>query len=217
MKENVESESTPNKGSEWPNSYKFPLSSHWDEDYHLVLDDNFYIPPIPNFEAEPVEEIGLNIESENMLEMMEDIPRFETESEVSTVASGSTTASLPAISIVLHFDSLDAQLDFIMETTKKHAKPLERKHRRSRKTPQQLKILIDELGDTSQNADKAKIKEVAAKVGLTELQVYKWYWDRKSKICSVMLNEHSLYNLSLIHICRCRRIERCRSRWSPYH
>ena len=25
------------------------------------------------------------------------------------------------------------------------------------------------------------------------------------------------YNLSLIHIWRCRRIERCRSRWSPYH
>eukprot|EP00826_Nyctotherus_ovalis_P016169 TRINITY_DN14664_c0_g1_i2.p2 TRINITY_DN14664_c0_g1~~TRINITY_DN14664_c0_g1_i2.p2 ORF type:complete len:103 (+),score=19.04 TRINITY_DN14664_c0_g1_i2:402-710(+) len=27
----------------------------------------------------------------------------------------------------------------------------------------------------------------------------------------------SLLWLSLIHICRCRRIERCRSRWSPYH
>ena len=27
----------------------------------------------------------------------------------------------------------------------------------------------------------------------------------------------SLYPLSLIHIWRCRRIERCRSRWSPYH
>ena len=26
-----------------------------------------------------------------------------------------------------------------------------------------------------------------------------------------------LCNLSLIHIRRCRRIERCRSRWSPYH
>ena len=25
------------------------------------------------------------------------------------------------------------------------------------------------------------------------------------------------HDLSLIHICRCRRIERCRSRWSPYH
>ena len=26
-----------------------------------------------------------------------------------------------------------------------------------------------------------------------------------------------IYGLSLIHIWRCRRIERCRSRWSPYH
>eukprot|EP00826_Nyctotherus_ovalis_P027657 TRINITY_DN2163_c0_g1_i7.p1 TRINITY_DN2163_c0_g1~~TRINITY_DN2163_c0_g1_i7.p1 ORF type:complete len:289 (-),score=119.87 TRINITY_DN2163_c0_g1_i7:49-915(-) len=29
--------------------------------------------------------------------------------------------------------------------------------------------------------------------------------------------ESEVYKLSLIHICRCRRIERCRSRWSPYH
>ena len=29
--------------------------------------------------------------------------------------------------------------------------------------------------------------------------------------------EMILPNLSLIHIWRCRRIERCRSRWSPYH
>ena len=29
--------------------------------------------------------------------------------------------------------------------------------------------------------------------------------------------QNLIYNLSLIHICRCRRIERCRSRWSPYH
>ena len=27
----------------------------------------------------------------------------------------------------------------------------------------------------------------------------------------------TLWDLSLIHIWRCRRIERCRSRWSPYH
>ena len=27
----------------------------------------------------------------------------------------------------------------------------------------------------------------------------------------------SVWGLSLIHIWRCRRIERCRSRWSPYH
>ena len=29
--------------------------------------------------------------------------------------------------------------------------------------------------------------------------------------------DRSEYDLSLIHIWRCRRIERCRSRWSPYH
>ena len=28
---------------------------------------------------------------------------------------------------------------------------------------------------------------------------------------------YGLFGLSLIHIWRCRRIERCRSRWSPYH
>eukprot|EP00826_Nyctotherus_ovalis_P009345 TRINITY_DN12461_c0_g1_i2.p1 TRINITY_DN12461_c0_g1~~TRINITY_DN12461_c0_g1_i2.p1 ORF type:complete len:135 (-),score=34.69 TRINITY_DN12461_c0_g1_i2:22-426(-) len=27
----------------------------------------------------------------------------------------------------------------------------------------------------------------------------------------------SFYDLSLIHICRCRRYAVCRSRWSPYH
>ena len=29
--------------------------------------------------------------------------------------------------------------------------------------------------------------------------------------------DRTAYTLSLIHIWRCRRIERCRSRWSPYH
>eukprot|EP00826_Nyctotherus_ovalis_P024529 TRINITY_DN18960_c0_g1_i1.p1 TRINITY_DN18960_c0_g1~~TRINITY_DN18960_c0_g1_i1.p1 ORF type:complete len:110 (+),score=31.67 TRINITY_DN18960_c0_g1_i1:119-448(+) len=31
------------------------------------------------------------------------------------------------------------------------------------------------------------------------------------------MNIKRISKLSLIHICRCRRIERCRSRWSPYH
>eukprot|EP00826_Nyctotherus_ovalis_P029105 TRINITY_DN2295_c0_g1_i9.p1 TRINITY_DN2295_c0_g1~~TRINITY_DN2295_c0_g1_i9.p1 ORF type:complete len:409 (-),score=42.92 TRINITY_DN2295_c0_g1_i9:37-1263(-) len=35
--------------------------------------------------------------------------------------------------------------------------------------------------------------------------------------CRVFVAYGTAYNLSLIHICRCRRIERCRSRWSPYH
>eukprot|EP00826_Nyctotherus_ovalis_P055562 TRINITY_DN738_c0_g1_i5.p2 TRINITY_DN738_c0_g1~~TRINITY_DN738_c0_g1_i5.p2 ORF type:complete len:123 (+),score=5.93 TRINITY_DN738_c0_g1_i5:166-534(+) len=34
---------------------------------------------------------------------------------------------------------------------------------------------------------------------------------------SPIVNSKAIMKLSLIHICRCRRIERCRSRWSPYH
>ena len=33
----------------------------------------------------------------------------------------------------------------------------------------------------------------------------------------VVIKQFLLLGLSLIHIWRCRRIERCRSRWSPYH
>ena len=35
--------------------------------------------------------------------------------------------------------------------------------------------------------------------------------------CNTSMRQVILLHLSLIHIWRCRRIERCRSRWSPYH
>ena len=35
--------------------------------------------------------------------------------------------------------------------------------------------------------------------------------------CHPVLPSGEVFGLSLIHIWRCRRIERCRSRWSPYH
>ena len=38
-----------------------------------------------------------------------------------------------------------------------------------------------------------------------------------SELCRQFAIMRLLYILSLIHIWRCRRIERCRSRWSPYH
>ena len=33
----------------------------------------------------------------------------------------------------------------------------------------------------------------------------------------IFVHDENQNNLSLIHICRCRRRLRCRSRWSPYH
>eukprot|EP00826_Nyctotherus_ovalis_P005160 TRINITY_DN11158_c0_g1_i20.p1 TRINITY_DN11158_c0_g1~~TRINITY_DN11158_c0_g1_i20.p1 ORF type:complete len:243 (-),score=40.63 TRINITY_DN11158_c0_g1_i20:22-690(-) len=41
-------------------------------------------------------------------------------------------------------------------------------------------------------------------------EMLKCFYDSK-------VSRRKVKDLSLIHICRCRRIERCRSRWSPYH
>ena len=38
-----------------------------------------------------------------------------------------------------------------------------------------------------------------------------------NKDARVMIGPGVVVNLSLIHICRCRRSTLCRSRWSPYH
>ena len=55
-------------------------------------------------------------------------------------------------------------------------------------------------------------------------QVSSMKWGKPKK-CSLMISVSHSYilvwtralHLSLIHIWRCRRIERCRSRWWPYH
>ena len=44
-----------------------------------------------------------------------------------------------------------------------------------------------------------------------------WYITDVYFPCSCLLPLWQIRELSLIHIWRCRRIERCRSRWSPYH
>ena len=42
-------------------------------------------------------------------------------------------------------------------------------------------------------------------------------WERNDWFKQRLLWKWNDLHLSLIHIWRCRRIERCRSRWSPYH
>eukprot|EP00826_Nyctotherus_ovalis_P043909 TRINITY_DN4687_c0_g4_i5.p1 TRINITY_DN4687_c0_g4~~TRINITY_DN4687_c0_g4_i5.p1 ORF type:complete len:162 (-),score=23.58 TRINITY_DN4687_c0_g4_i5:27-512(-) len=42
---------------------------------------------------------------------------------------------------------------------------------------------------------------------------YIYHWIRGQNTLKIYV----MYNLSLIHICRCRRYAVCRSRWSPYH
>ena len=42
------------------------------------------------------------------------------------------------------------------------------------------------------------------------------FLSKRRKTLTIAISPHHPH-LSLIHIWRCRRIERCRSRWSPYH
>eukprot|EP00826_Nyctotherus_ovalis_P057277 TRINITY_DN7824_c0_g1_i3.p1 TRINITY_DN7824_c0_g1~~TRINITY_DN7824_c0_g1_i3.p1 ORF type:complete len:902 (+),score=268.78 TRINITY_DN7824_c0_g1_i3:179-2884(+) len=67
--------------------------------------------------------------------------------------------------------------------------------------------LLDKLGD-EHNQICARSRDIK-NVKQTEV-LFRHYVPYKGKLTPV-------YILSLIHICRCRRIERCRSRWSPYH
>eukprot|EP00826_Nyctotherus_ovalis_P021562 TRINITY_DN16989_c0_g1_i2.p1 TRINITY_DN16989_c0_g1~~TRINITY_DN16989_c0_g1_i2.p1 ORF type:complete len:195 (+),score=45.13 TRINITY_DN16989_c0_g1_i2:234-818(+) len=50
-----------------------------------------------------------------------------------------------------------------------------------------------------------------------------YVWDPEVRLRGMLAHDYILYlirnsnDLSLIHICRCRRYAVCRSRWSPYH
>ena len=52
--------------------------------------------------------------------------------------------------------------------------------KRKRKSTTQLKVLKKELQQQS-NWDKDKIAEMAEATGLSQAQVYKWWWDQKKK------------------------------------
>eukprot|EP00826_Nyctotherus_ovalis_P000962 TRINITY_DN10092_c0_g1_i8.p1 TRINITY_DN10092_c0_g1~~TRINITY_DN10092_c0_g1_i8.p1 ORF type:complete len:379 (+),score=67.17 TRINITY_DN10092_c0_g1_i8:140-1276(+) len=83
----------------------------------------------------------------------------------------------------------------------------------------ELKPIIDKVLPMSQAAEAQKRMEKNENIGKIILRM---------DICISSNPVHTPYfivgvlgfwgfGLSLIHICRCRRIERCRSRWSPYH
>ncbi len=188
-------------------SYAFPVTSsasplpyHWDGECHLVVNDHFYShsphsPQSPQSKpAALMDDLDFDVNFVTPFEKMDDCyPPCETQSVAApSEASGSTAASFPEFEVPLPKaepirskpQTLDAQLDFIMETSKKHAKVhvAEKKHKRNRKTPEQLDILAGEMETVQKmNFDKEKIREIAGKTGLSEIQVYKWYWDRRTK------------------------------------
>ena len=85
-------------------------------------------------------------------------------------------------------DGIDEQLSFILESIRKQkkkepAQPNPRKtvrRPRQRKTLAQLEFLQSELRE-NEVLDKSKMKYLAEKTGLSESQVYKWFWDYRRK------------------------------------
>eukprot|EP00826_Nyctotherus_ovalis_P034838 TRINITY_DN2936_c0_g1_i2.p2 TRINITY_DN2936_c0_g1~~TRINITY_DN2936_c0_g1_i2.p2 ORF type:complete len:113 (+),score=17.18 TRINITY_DN2936_c0_g1_i2:82-420(+) len=78
---------------------------------------------------------------------------------------------------------------------------------------------LKSLGKNSSSIKSSKEKQVDHSVQLDSGLLLDESAKTKKKLkflSKEQLNEY-IQELSLIHICRCRRIERCRSRWSPYH
>lgn len=64
--------------------------------------------------------------------------------------------------------------------SEKHRHKLEEIKKRKRKSNVQLKLLKQEL-ENEDFWDKEKISQVSSATGLSESQVYKWFWDQKKK------------------------------------
>ena len=77
--------------------------------------------------------------------------------------------------------SIDTQLDFILNSTQRR-KPNRKKlmARRKRKTSEQISLLQNMMVK-NEKLSKEEIKEFADKLGLSDIQVYKWFWDSRRK------------------------------------
>eukprot|EP00826_Nyctotherus_ovalis_P052230 TRINITY_DN6597_c0_g2_i1.p2 TRINITY_DN6597_c0_g2~~TRINITY_DN6597_c0_g2_i1.p2 ORF type:complete len:111 (+),score=13.27 TRINITY_DN6597_c0_g2_i1:989-1321(+) len=75
------------------------------------------------------------------------------------------------------------------------------------------------------NNNSERVADSIQSAGISQLISEKTFFDpnntrhdctSKGHLNSKLI-QRLLYGLSLIHICRCRRLLTCRSRWSPYH
>eukprot|EP00826_Nyctotherus_ovalis_P028971 TRINITY_DN22836_c0_g1_i2.p1 TRINITY_DN22836_c0_g1~~TRINITY_DN22836_c0_g1_i2.p1 ORF type:complete len:221 (-),score=40.39 TRINITY_DN22836_c0_g1_i2:15-677(-) len=72
----------------------------------------------------------------------------------------------------------------------------------------QTMLVMQKVTDAIQSAQSAQSEHINSLVETLSQHLSKFSESKSFGITP---------ELSLIHICRCRRIERCRSRWSPYH
>ena len=179
----------------FPNTFPTQLPYQWDGDYHLTLNESFYTPwediPLPDFTDQlsfDEEKDDLEFPSESSLPSLlamdcEEPRRKRTKSVVSvgTLSTDGTNGNQK-------METIDEQINFILESVKKQKKPApkkipvdkKKKFTRKRKTIDQLGLLQKEISEAD-IVNRSKIKELAERTGLSVNQVYKWYWDFKRK------------------------------------
>ena len=178
------------------------LPYHWDGDCHLTLNHPYH-ESFSEFSSESFvessffeeEKESLNFPVENdstLLLPMEsnDSQPMQTESIVSieTISTENTNANMKEEKL----ETIDEQIDFILETVKKQRKAIpyqqlmdRKRSTRKRKTYEQLEILQKEI-EKNEMMNKIRMKQLADKTGLKIGQVYKWYWDYKRKQTETM-------------------------------
>lgn len=162
-------------------------------DLEEIYDDNLLVKRLFSYDADeckvvPNDMFNLDFLEEGLHNVEDSVNPFEE----SVILLGDPCVELEnskvsdlTEKVVAPFDfsmccTMDEQLDFIMATTKRSKKQKEINQKRSRKTPEQILTLEKELGGLK-NASRSKIRTVATKAGLTTMQVYKWFWDRRFK------------------------------------
>ena len=175
----------------YPTTYPNQLPYQWDGDCHLTLNQTFYSsitdPPLSlssdqfSFEEEYndfMEELPMDFEE---LKRSGSIVSEESVVSINTLSTDGTNGNQKA-------ETIDEQLEFILDSIKKQKKPepkksgkeKKKKFTRKRKTTEQIELLQQEI-TANEVMDRSKIRALATKVGLKVNQVYKWYWDFKKK------------------------------------
>ncbi len=182
----------------YPVNYPTALPYSWDGECHLAVNHALYRPDedvVPEladefFADENKEAANKVAESPACIKLSPMSCGFTPKPDKPAEKPVSSLSTEAASSAGERAETIDQQLDFILESVKKQKKapvkkPKEEKKKkkltRTRKTTSQLEMLQNEVG-VNDVLDKVKMKALAEKTGLKVGQVYKWYWDYRRKV-----------------------------------
>eukprot|EP00826_Nyctotherus_ovalis_P020869 TRINITY_DN1662_c0_g1_i2.p1 TRINITY_DN1662_c0_g1~~TRINITY_DN1662_c0_g1_i2.p1 ORF type:complete len:189 (+),score=53.66 TRINITY_DN1662_c0_g1_i2:104-670(+) len=165
------------------------LPYNWDGDCHLIVNSKFYAhsrhPSDENSPHTPGS-LDFDVDFPQPCQLMNDCDP-EVQSLDCTMVTGSTANTermeeeKAGEEGFERCKTLDAQLEFIMGRCKRSKdNQKNKKTKRSRKTQEQLEILSNEF-EQDRSFGKDRVRALAEKTGLSEMQVYKWFWDRNEK------------------------------------